>query len=518
MDWKPVKSKGARSPQGQRHARELDRIKAPFIKRRNGDGSVSRKKDGALFERSLAKDDPPLPDGFYSLGWGGTEYRIMGSRTAKGKFEDRGSAGASSFAVANIQFYGRGRGADTEVAFSVESVKNFDNITLPCDRVTLGTTRDGKKMTARHASLTTNVRSGRLHRGSSFRYFGWAGTVLKDGKHVPRVYFVGLQIIDGQHLPKLYADPTEKLGNVEDLPCPFVSGHLCAEPSVHVVDTSGKVMLMNRYMRPTYSPSTASPVTCPGITFTTSSNHGASWADIPTPSMFTDADSLAFLPYGTPGLALNYNDAVNGAALELFCADPDTSSGVAMGVVPCALFIGGVWVVRYRAKVGRYSGFSISASFTIGEHANASAARNMMSSAVPLVRNGVQGILYFDRSDPDTSLIPATNPRLYWTDGLTTTFLGTVPFPSRSVGYMAGIGPGKIVCPMHDGGFSLYELTSDMTWAKRATINATAPRGSLASWTLQEFSSLTYLRKDGVPVSATPSAPWMTDSRKKPPE
>ena len=44
---------------------------------------------------------------------------------------------------------------------------------------------------------------------------------------------------------------------------------------------------------------------------------------------------------------------------------------------------------------------------------------------------------------------------------ITTTTLGVMPFISAFTGTMTGIGLGKIVCPMYDGEYSLYELTQE---------------------------------------------------------
>lgn len=209
---------------------------------------------------------------------------------------------------------------------------------------------------------------------------------------------------------------------------------------------------------------------------------------------------------------------MKNAGLDVFCTDPVGSKGIAIGTVPVALFVSGEWKVFYRRKIGRYDGFTIAENLQLGQSDDYDVASMMCSGPVPLVLNGVQGVAYLNRDVPaDMNLIPSTKPTLMWTDGLTTTTLGIMPFVSAFTGAMTGVGPGKIVCPMFDGENSLYELRNDMTWVKRATISDMAAAAIPLNWVLQNFSRLTFLRKDARPVSATPSAPWMSDSRKSPP-
>lgn len=522
MAWKPVKSLSTRSPQGQSHARELDRIKAPYLKRRNGDGSVSVKKGNTLVERSVP-DAEDLTDGYYVLGRIGADYRIMGSATARGTFKDRGTSGSGSFVVANIQFYGGGKGLDIESAQDATSPANFDGKTYPVVHTSVYLTRNGKSATLRHIFTDTNVAGGsapRLHPQLTSPFFGWSGTVLKDGEHVRRAYFVGMQIQDGQHRPKLYADPVK--AGVIDLPVPHTPGQLCATPTVHVVDTRGKLLLLNRFMRPTYKDSSVNVGACPGVSFAASTDHGASWSSVTSDGMFSDSQSLSFLPTDPnensyKPWAFKYNSAVRAAGLELFPTDPANSRGIAIGLVPVALNVGGSWVVRYRQKIGRFDGFTIVANITLGENSDYDAADVMASVPVPLTLNGTHGVLYLNRYVADLNQIPSNRPTLMWTDGYTTTALGVMPFASAFTGGLSGIGRGKIVCPMYDGEYSLYELTDAMTWTKRATITSAAAAADPEYWAMPNFSRLTFLRKEGRPVSASPSAPWMTNSRILPP-
>lgn len=514
--WKPVKPLNGPTSQGRQHAYQLDKIDAPFLKRRNGDGSISYKKNGVLFAKA-AEPEELIDDGYYCLGRVGSEYRIMGSRTARGKFKDRGPAGGGSFSSANLQFYGRGKGFDIESESDTMGFANFDGVAYPFAYTTTYTTRNGKSMKPRHTFVDANIAGGtapRLHAQTSVPFSGGAWTILKDGAHVPRVYFVGMQVSGGQHVPKLYADPTEKYGDVEALPTIHIPGQLCGTPTVHLPDLKGKLLLVNRYLRPTYSGSSANPLFCPGIAFTISNDHGQTWADMVTDGMFGDSQSLNFL---TAGMAFKYNEAVRATLLNLFCTDPVNSRGIAIATVPVALFISGVWTVRYRRKVGRYDGFTITENVLLGEDADYGGAEVMADYPTPLVLNGVQGVAYLNRYASPVGLIPSTRPTLMWTDGLTTTTLGIMPFINAYTGGMVGVGPGKLVCSMYDGEYSLYELTTDMTWTKRATINDVAAAPLAGNWTLRNFHRLTYLRKDGAPVSATPSAPWMSNSRRLPP-
>lgn len=526
MAWKPVKQLNGPTSQGRQHAYQLDKIDAPFLKRRNGDGSISYKKNGALFTKAVEPEEL-IDDGYYCLGRVGSEYRIMGSRTARGKFKDRGSSGGGSFSRANIQFYGGGKGFDIETEVDTVGYPNLDGKVYPLVYTTVSTTRNGKTSEPRFTFIDANVAGGsppRLHPQLSAPFFGWAGTVLKDGAHVRRIYFVGMQVIDGEHQPKLYADPTEKFGDVQALPTLYTPGQLCMSPTVHVVDTRGKLLLLNRYLRPTYANSSVNVLACPGLEFTSSSDHGETWTDGVSLGILSDAASLAFLPVDNNSnyskfYAYEHNEAVYATNLQLFCTDPAQSRGIAMAVVPDAQFVGGQWVIKYRRRIGTYDGFTSVSNVMHFEGQNSDECFISADSPTPYVLNGVQGVLFLDRSAPSQALIPSTRPTLKWTDGSSVTTLGLLPYTNNVTGSLTAVGLSTIVCPMYDGEFSLYQLNDGMTWDKRATIYS-GPNASLPTpfhWVLQNFSRLTFLRRDGAPVSATPSAPWATDSRKSPP-
>lgn len=526
MTWKPVKSQSARSPQGQRHARELDRIKAPFIKRRNGDGSVSMKKGATLVERAAPKEELPLPDGFYSLGYVAGKLTIVGSRTARGRFEKRGSAGASNYVSLTLAFYGRGYGLDPEDLGAGVAEANFDGVVFGSRRIAEQITRDGRRIKTRFTHDHTRVHGGWLYQDNTYSSVQWAGTVRVGESHLPVVYFSGLQIIGGQFYPAIYVDPTPGRGDVVAMDIPIVVDQMCAAPSLHVVNTSGKMLLMQRYMRPTYTPSASSPALCPGIFFLATSDHGNTWSAVDPGGMFTDASTLQFLPPLTEEGAMfwrqGFNNAVYRAELDLFPTDPANSSGIAFATVPVAQLSGGLWTVKYRSKIGTYSGFSLSAGFQVGEYPNVYTANVSTHHRTPFTFNGTHGVLYIDRTAGGASVAAAVYPQLKWTDGLTSTLLGAMPRQNWATGAMCAIDGGRIVCVMYDGEHSLYELSPNLgggpVWAKRATISSEASPPSTSSQQLSNFAYLTYLREDGRPVSATPSAPWMTDSRKRPPE
>ena len=61
--WKPVKPLNGPASQGRQHAYQLDKIDAPFLKRRNGDGSISYKKNGALFTKAAEPEELIDDDG-----------------------------------------------------------------------------------------------------------------------------------------------------------------------------------------------------------------------------------------------------------------------------------------------------------------------------------------------------------------------------------------------------------------------------------------------------------------------
>lgn len=526
MDWsKLVKARNAPGHKTGRAARFLDTIAAPFLKTNLADGSVARKKGGALF----AVGSPPKEidsDGYYVLGKVGAEYRIMGSSDARGRFIDRGAAGSTSFALANLAFYGGGYGFDLESEDDTVGYPNFDGKVYPFHYQYISVTRTGKTMKLRQSFVATTT-SGwsppQLYPQAQAPLYEWSGTVLKDGEHVRRVYFVGMQVVDQQHVPRLYADPADGT-EAESLPCLYIPGQLCVEPLLGVMDTRGKLMLMNKFMRPTYADSSVNVSECPGLLFTGSSDHGGNWEAVNPGNMFNDAQSLAFLPVDPNSTfsktwAFKHNEAIYNADFSVFCTSPATCQGIVLALTPVALFVGGEWKVRYRSKIGRYSGFTMTESVMVCESEDADAVYVSTESPVPLVLNGTQGVLYLNRYVPDLDAIGTTRPTLMWTDGLTTTALGVMPFQNNSTGGLTAIGRDKIVCTMFDGEYSLYELTSDMTWTRRATVhdavNAALPDPD--HWIMQNFARLTFLRKEDRPVPATPSAPWMTNSRRLPP-
>ena len=524
MDWKPVKSKGARSPQGQRHARELDRIKAPFLKRVNGDGSVSRKKGNALFEVS-ATEEGAKTGTFLCLGDVDGRAVIVGSDTGRGAFKVRSEwEDLPYFQLTGAKLYGSGLGAVVaRVNEPGPDVTNYLGYELPRFRYVLITTPDGRKVDIRH--VTTATKSSDLYAGDGNRYFEWSGIVLKNGEHTPRTYLASMDVEDGQHVPKVYADSSKKFVGLESISIPVIPGFMCIAPSVYPLDTSGRLLLVSRYIRHIVPVEGLSVFPVPGIVMHTSSDNGATWEPLALHGMFADAASLSDVLVGTGAFntfSLRYNAAVYWTHMRLFCTDPSQASGIAICTVPrCRDDDGEDRAVRHIAKVGRYNGFTFTEGVEVGEYFDGSGASFVHGSAVPFVREGVQGILFVERAtltegEVAMNIRAANRPKLMWSDGVTVTQVGTMPFPNWATGHHSGIAPGKIVCPMYDGDYSLYELKSDMTWAKRATIYKGGPVPSTSERILRNFNEVTRISKDGRPMSATPSAPWMTDSRKSP--
>lgn len=532
MDWgKVVKKRGGAQHRTVRAARFLDTIDAPFLKTTLSDGSVARKKGQDLF--ADGGDEPEASsDGYFVLGKVGTEYRVMGSGDARGRFSDRGLAGVQGAVIPTLRYYGGGYGMTTSNEVRSTGFYNFDGKAYPLIDVKVSVTRSGRTMKLRHTFTSTKVQGGvnpALYTTTAIPFYMWSGTLLIDGEHTRRNYYVGLETWEQQHVPVIYADPADGTP-ASVISTPFLPNQLSATPSLQVMDTRGSLLVMTPVMRPTYTGSSVNVAECPGLVFTRSTDHGVTW-DAASVSLFDDSQSLLNIPIGAGSSSIwnnatTFNNAVFEADLQLFCTDPVACKGIALAVVPVAYNNAGMWVVKYLRKIGKYSGGTFIESVVLGQSHDPASAYEIADSPIPYTIGGVQGVLFLDRRGAEPPALTgftvgSAHPMLRWTDGETVLTGSMMPLPNYQTGGLTALDMKSVVCPIYDGQFSLYRTKDGGgSWVRRAMIHsgagATAPTPTDAS--MRNFYRLAFLRKGSTPAGASPSAPWMTDSRRLPPQ
>lgn len=498
---KPVKQRGGWTPQGRRKARVLDEVNAPYLKARNGDGSIS-KKAGPFLSTSLAPQAPLEFDGFYSLGLVGGQYRIVGSATARGKFTDRGVAGDETFSVPFFAFLGGGYGGVPNTTPGFNAV-NFDGRVLTGEQVELYRSRTGKQL-APFFSRTYHVTPP----------FTWqlnAGRTLNlGGEPALQVGLSFMRVLGGQHVPSLLI---QAQGASITVSLPYDVGQLNVRPDVHYVTPSDAYAIVPTFW-PTYTPTTVNVAATPGLRFYRSSDGGRTWTATTDLDLVFGAELAqlrANLTWST-GTASTWNNAVAFSSFRTYSPAPDMQVFVA--VVPYATVISGTTVVRGRVKIGRRdltSGVCTPyATIFDGDFDDALFFANANGIECPY--NGQAGVMLYVRPvAPDR---PAQPRQALWTNGFTTVALGPMPFPNRATGGVTATEPGLLICPMYDGQHSLYQSRDGIVWRKRATIFEGGPAPNPSRLVLDNFTLVTYLRDGGRPALLTPQAPWSSDYRK----
>lgn len=446
-------------------------------------------------------------DGYYALGdVVSTGTRVLASTFAQGVFADRGPAPDNGgFVLSELGFYGKGWGTVTKDGPDGAAI-DFDGDPAFIVPKTVARTRNGRSLTDIYsyslaipqeasASLTYHLRGGHHYVGTTATFS--TGT-----------FFTGLDET-GQYLQAfIYDDSRQRtLGGTE-----YLVNQIgwYATPTVLA---PGVILKMDRYLRPSDGVTVIDPLACPGLRFNYTTDAGMSWASAADSMFSTELATITSLGLGE---WFQFNSAIGESQFR--AAPLSRTLAVAIGHVPyIETTAGPTYTVKVKVKMGLVntgSGCSISASTTLYDGEPAGATRFL--SRDPLAIPG--GVLVFTRPDAGGSEWNAPGRIMFTNNGTGLTEQAFFPLPEYKTGIVTGIDTDTLVCPMHNGLYTLYESKDwGVTWTGRATIteNGVAPATGLL--VMGNFSILTMLRKNGQPANAAPATPWQYDCRIDPP-
>lgn len=513
MSFKPVRSRGRPSSQGRQHARELTRIKAPYLKRYNADGSVSRKRKGELTVTTgpLVEN---LQDGFYSLGTIDGKYHIMGSRRGRGFFRDRGPAGNETFTFPALGFYGRGAGMVPMTLENPPNVVDFLGHSTPQYRVMLSRTRSGKTfLPVYEVTYCAPAVAG----------YAWAdfqgGRVVNSnpapGEYTPTFQTTASVIqlnSEGQYVPTFIINTVQ---GATAFPAQIAQNQLMVEASVAKFGTQNYVMLCP-CLWPYSGPGAVDTANTPGVLFQTSSNAGRTWvvSTALDPVFGAEMETIrTALPSWTSGRATHWNNLMTTARLTAYQPAPGLDLFVA--VVP---FMDGS-TPKARVKAGRRNHLdgSYTVVATLYEGSLSNALIYYGAGGIEFTLQGITdipGVLLFVR--PITGTEGAEPRQVMWFSAAGVAPLGVMPEANHRTGVVTAVSRSELICPMciGDKNFYLFSSRDGLAWTKRATISERGVQPLVSDLALYDFGQITYLHEDGRPALLTPSAPWASDYRK----
>lgn len=513
MSFKPVRSRGQHSPQGRQHARELTRIKAPYLKRYNADGSVSRKRKGDLTVTTSTHEENPQ-DGFYSLGVIDNKYHIMASQAGRGHFRDRGPAGDETFTFPALGFYGRGAGMVPVTLEGPPNKTDFLGQAILQYRTLINKTRSGRTFTPVYeVTYCAPAAAGQA-------WVAFHGGRVVDANPSPTqqtpVFQTTASVVqlnnDGQYVPTFLIDTAQGLTVV---PAQIAPNQLVAEAVVAKFGTQNYVMLCP-CLWPYNGPGAVDTANTPGVMFQTSSDAGRTWAISTALDPVFGAEMAtirAALPSWTSGRATHWNNLMTTARLIAYQPAPGMDLFVA--VVP---FMDGS-SPKARVKAGRRNHLdgSYTVTATLYEGSLSNALIYYGAGGIEFSLQGITnlpGVLLFVR--PITGNEGAEPRQVLWFDESGVYPLGVMPEANHRTGVVSAVSRGELICPMCIGykNFYLFSSRDGLAWVKRATISEMGVQPSVGDLALYDFGQVTYLRNDGRPALLTPSAPWASDYRK----
>lgn len=447
-------------------------------------------------------------DGFYSLGFVDTAYKIVGSPTARGTFSKRGDAGTETFNFPALPFYGKGYGVVPRSA-GIGTTLDFDGKNCPAVQATLSLTRDGKKLT----DLYSIVANGAFGEGAAIFFQG--GVWWKDADTFR--FAAGLNFMavggDGQHRSAFIVDDkdTQTVGDTLNL-----TGQLTVAPLVTRMGP-GQILMMHRFLRPPYTGSSVDPTTVPGLAFSFTTDAGRTWTPAPDPlttgDMFNDFNSVIAVVPADVAHAADFNKAVELATVAAFMQTP--TRAIVIALVPYATDLGGGFFdLKGRVRLGWCDvadNFALHTAVTLYD-GNLDDCDTFMGGGGIGIK---EGALLFTRPITGTEW---DEPRqvLFTSDGTSFVVQATMPFANNKTGLVSATDPKTLICPMYDGEHALYQSTDQAkTWKHRAVIykGAPAPDPADMDLSLQRFGQVTFLRDNGAPANLTPATPWVSDAR-----
>jgi hypothetical protein len=502
-------------------ANSLGRQAANWLQDDNNFSFRTRRRNGVVARKSgeftnIYQKKAGL-DGFYSLGaivGGGT--RIVGSRDGY-VFSDRGPAPEfGGFDITQLGFYGKGLGS---VIYSTGtgSYENFDGKFNPAFTYTLKRTYDGRTLKDYYNQAGFHPYGGKVGVVWFQRGAYWFNPATARHEFYGGIF--GSVMIAKQQIQAYIRDDGN--GNLTLTDTPYYIDQLgwYATP---LSLAPGVMLKMDRYLRPHYDESSINVAECPGLYFTYSADAGTTWNPVGSTELFdAEFDSIAAIPTTVEDASL-FNAAIEAA--NIISSPLSTRYSVCIARVPYVVThpVSGERSLHVKVKMGL---IDVAAGCTMMETAvlydgidDAASAYIRGTLAVP------GGVLVFTRDVEAEGWEKAWKhpAKVRFTpDGTSLVDWSTMPFKENYTGIPSAYSPRVLVCPMWDGQYSLYESRDyGITWARAGLLcangkppNDAAVFPSDADFIMREFSVVTFLRKDDQPANATPSTPWLSDSR-----
>lgn len=501
---------GPGSAAGEKKARFLDTVDAPFLHHTAPDGTTARKS--GFGQLSVTPGDPveELVDGYYSVGQvvsGGT--RIVGSWSGYGAFLPRGSApSAGGFTVSQLGYYGRGYGVVRSAGDTVD-VLDFMDRPVKLRTSVWHRTRYGRKLEEYgRAYWVTPTQMPLIHSKPTATGLPGGYRPTDDG---PRFVHAQAGVVldeDGQYRVALVRD--DGAGSLEEFIGPGVPNEMMWYCEPEIV-SPGMVLMIARLPRALYpaGASTASP----GLKAYCTPDAGESWVEVPTSIWAPEMSQMMGLSAAEGGM---FNEAL-GYSTFYACALSAAKSVVVVSA-PYVQYSGLGYTYNARVKLGLFD----HVTHTLTEQQQlyegfAGPASWYVRQLVPC-RTGAL-LLTYQVEQTAFRELPARVRHIDRQGAVTE--VGFMPRPAYQTGWIGSLDEAHLCCPMYDGQHSLYvSRDGAQTWSRRATLSANAPvPGATAkeAGRLVDFGVLTGLRRNGRPLPAFPIAPWITDCRVSPP-
>lgn len=268
----------------------------------------------------------------------------------------------------------------------------------------------------------------------------------------------------------------------------------------------GVLMKFDRYFRGG-APYTAADV----LVVTKSIDAGATWATVPTPTLFSaELATINGLPNsGTTNLD-NFNEAAGW--VRVITAPLSRTLSVVLAVVP---YMDGFLKARVKMGVVDVASGLISGSTVLLDGVAPLLADTYLKDVLALP----DGVLVLTRFvAPDISGIWPQPARVrITTDGVGLVDVGSLPLAENHTGTVRALSARRLVVPVYDEGAHrlLQSIDQGGTWTRRAVIAADGrpPQSTDQFQNLADFNDVVFPRTGDQPVNHYPATPWLTDIR-----
>lgn len=489
------KQRGLWSPQGNRKARALDAVSAPYLRARAADGAEVRKSGSFMAVGKVPPDELVQLDGLYSIGLS----TLVESTSTRKDFE------ASPAPAGQAYGYFRPGFAQVSQVGLLGTSMNFDGQPVSVYEITVSSVRGKGATTVQSTHLDAILSQEGNRLGSTTG----ARTLQVSSAAVTQNLVEGLKVSGGQLVPTARVLAADGVVNID---LPFATNQLNGHPQFAFFGPRDVVALCPSFT-PDYFGSGINRGLTPGLLFYSSSDGGRSWsAQDMTPVFGPELASLKSVLIPRTGIVTpGWNNAISSALLRGY--NPAPGLWMFLAVVPYAEPAGLSYVVKGRVKVGTRS--LTSGEFTVTDVLFDGPIDDAFifasAGAIEWRREGAPGILVFTR--PAVADRPNQPRAVLWVTPASTASLGNMPRTNRNTGAVTAVSQSLLTCPMYDGDYALYVSNDGVEWRRRATIFE-SPVTPGAALNLPNFTFLTALRLRGRPALLTPQAPWASDYRR----